>query len=272
MFGVSPAKISVIWGREKLRSSGLLDAIKRTSKTFFSSFHYPATGGYGTISDAMCAEMKQNIRLSSPVQGLSVGDGGISAVHYLENGQEKTFECDRVFSTLPATRLAEMLGESFELRYRGIQLVYLNVRRPRVMPSQWIYFGDGDVVINRMAEFKNFHSHGVPEDTTVLCAEVTADTETPVEDVLQALERYKLLSRDDVDDIMVLPERFGYPVYDKDFDKVKAKAEDFFSRYPNLHRVGRNAEFRHIEVDEDLESAVACVRDIYGPEPDGTER
>ena len=270
MFGVSPAEISVIWGREKLRSSGLLDAIKRTSKTFFSSFHYPATGGYGTIADAMCAEMNQDIRLSSPVQGLSVGKNRVTAVHYMENGEDKTFECDRVFSTLPATRLAKMLGESFELRYRGIQLVYLNVRRPQVMPSQWVYFGDGDVVINRMAEFKNFHSHGVPEETTVLCAEVTADTETPVEDVLQALERYNLLSRDEVDDIMVLPERFGYPVYDKDFDKVKARAEDFFSRFPNLHRVGRNAEFRHIEVDEDLESAVACVREIYGPEPGGT--
>jgi protoporphyrinogen oxidase len=270
MFGVSPAQISVIWGREKLRSSSLLDAIKRSSKTFFSSFHYPTEGGYGAIADAMCAEMNQDVRLSAPVHGLSRSNGRVTAVHYGENGTEKTFECDRVFSTMPATTLGNILGQEFHLRFRSIQLVYLNVRRPRVMPYQWVYFGDGDVVINRMAEFKNFHSRGMPADSTVLCAEVTVDTQTPVEDVLAALERYDLISRDEVDDILVLPESFGYPVYDKGFDDVKAQAERFFSGLSNLHRVGRNAEFRHIEVDEDLESAMACIRRIYGGDTFGS--
>jgi protoporphyrinogen oxidase len=171
---------------------------------------------------------------------------------------------------MPATTLGNILGQEFHLRFRSIQLVYLNVRRPRVMPYQWVYFGDGDVVINRMAEFKNFHSRGMPADSTVLCAEVTVDTQTPVEDVLAALERYDLISRDEVDDILVLPESFGYPVYDKGFDDVKAQAERFFSGLSNLHRVGRNAEFRHIEVDEDLESAMACIRRIYGGDTFGS--
>jgi protoporphyrinogen oxidase len=270
MFGVSPAQISVIWGQEKLRSSGLLDAMKRRSKTFFSSFHYPVTGGYGAISDALHEQMQQDVRLGTPVRGFSFEGERITAVHYRENGEDKRFECDRVFSTLPATILADMLGETFRLRYRSIQLVYLNIRRPRVMPYQWVYFGDGDVAINRMAEFKNFHPQGAPEGNTVLCAEVTADTAAPAEDVLKALERYKLISRSEVDDLMILPERFGYPVYDNGFEKVKTKADDFFSRFSNLHRVGRNAEFRHIEVDEDLESAITTVRAIYGPETGGS--
>lgn len=270
MFGVTPSRISVIWGREKLRSSGLLDIVKRSSKTFFSSFYYPAAGGYGSISDAMYEQMGQDVRLGTPIVGLSRRENRITAVHYRENGEDRFFECDRVFATIPATTLAEMLGESLGLQYRRIQLVYLNVRRPRVMPYQWVYFGDGDVVINRMAEFKNFHARGMPERSTVLCAEVTADTETPAEDVLQALERYKLISREEVDDILVLSERFGYPVYDNGFDEIKARADEFFSRFSNLHRIGRNAEFRHIEVDEDIESAIDCVHSIYGPEVGGT--
>ena len=131
------------------------------------------------------------------------------------------------------------------------------------MPYQWVYFGDGDVVINRMAEFRNFHDPEAQVDNTVLCAEVTAETDRPVEDVLNALERYGLVDRAEVDDIMVLPEGFGYPVYDRGFETVKARAETVLSRYENLHSVGRNAEFRHIEVDEDLESALATVRRLY---------
>jgi len=89
-------------------------------------------------------------------------------------------------------------------------------------------------------------------------------TDQNPEDKYQALERYGLVSREEVDDVLVLPERFGYPVYDRDFEKVKSKAEEFFSAFTNLHRVGRNAEFRHIEADEDLESAIATVRAVYG--------
>ncbi len=263
MFGVPPSQISVTWGREKLRSSGLLDVIRRHSKTFFSTFHYPAEGGYGRIAEAMHARIQGEVKLRAKVSGIERVDDRVTAVHYQQDGVSHRFECDRVFSTLPATVLGRMFGEELPLRFRNIQIVYLYLKRPRVMPYQWVYFGDGDVVINRMAEFRNFHDPEVETHDTVLCAEVTADTDRPVEDVLDALERYGLVARTDVDDVLVLPERFGYPVYDRGFETAKARAETLFGRYRNLHPIGRNAEFRHIEVDEDLESALAIVRRLY---------
>lgn len=266
MFGVPPSQISVTWGREKLRSSGLLDAIRRSSKTFFSTFHYPAEGGYGRIADAMRERIRGDVRLQAKVTGIEHSEHRVTAVEYAQNGAIHRFECDRVFSTIPATLLGRMFGEDIRLRFRGIQLVYLHVKRPRVMPYQWVYFGDGEVVINRMAEFRNFHDPEIASDNTVLCAEVTAETDRPVEDVLDALRRYRLVERADVDDVLVLPEGFGYPVYDRGFEAAKTRAEALFGRFENLHLVGRNAEFRHIEVDEDLESALATVRHLY---PDG---
>jgi UDP-galactopyranose mutase len=118
-------------------------------------------------------------------------------------------------------------------------------------------------VINRMAEFRNFHDPEAESINTVLCAEVTAETDRPVDDVLDALERYQLVKREDIDDTLVLPEGFGYPVYDRGFEVAKDQAGEIFGRFENLHLVGRNAEFRHIEVDEDLESALAMVRRVY---------
>lgn len=263
LFGVSPAELSVTWGREKLRSSGLIDSLKRRSKTFFSTFYYPEHGGYGAISEAMRQQIHGEIQFGAQVTGLQTTDQRVTAVTYRQDGVERTFDCDRVFSTLPATRLGQMFGQDFPLRFRAIQLVYLNVNKPQVMPYQWVYFGDGDVAINRMAEFANFQAPQPDRTNSVLCAEVTTDTTHPLDDVLNALERYRLLSREDVTDTLVLPERYGYPVYDLGFESVKAEAQAFFGQFGNLHNVGRNAEFRHIEADEDLESALDMVRQIY---------
>ncbi len=264
MFGVPPGEISATWGREKLRASGLLDVLKRQSKTFFNTFWYPAQGGYGSICDAMAARTRGEIRLSAAVTGLDHDDGRISAVQYRADGSEQRLACDRVFSTIPATVLARMLGSELKLRFKGVQLVYLHIAKAQALPYQWVYWGDGDVVINRMAEFKHFHPDLPHTDRTVLCAEVTVDTQQPVEDVLAALERYQLVRRDEVLDSMVLTEGCGYPVYDRGFEAAKAQAQALFGRFGNLHCVGRNAEFRHIETDEDIASAANCLRGIYG--------
>ena len=265
MFGVPPSEISPIWGREKLRASGLLDVLKRQSKTFFHTFWYPEQGGYGTICDAMAAKTNGEILLEAPVTGLTRTEGRITRLQYRRGDAEQQLDCDRVFSTIPATVLAGMLGERLELRFKAVQLVYLYIGKAQAMPYQWVYWGDGDVVINRMAEFKHFHPDLPPSDRTVLCAEVTVATETPVEDVIQALERYDLVRRDDILDSMVITEGCGYPVYDLGFEAVKHKAQALFGRFENLHCVGRNAEFRHIETDEDIASAADTLRAIYGP-------
>ena len=265
MFGVSPAQISVTWGREKLRSSGLLDVLKRQSKTFFSRFWYPEQGGYQAILDAMHARIRGEVLTAAPVLGLEIAeDGNIGALRYRHDGEERRFECDRVFSTIPATVLGRMLGRELGLRFKPVTLVYLDIAKPEVMPYYWVYFGDGDVVINRMAEFKHFHPDLPPSDHSVLCAEVTLESDDPEGDVVRALTRYGLIRREEIRDTLVIREACGYPVYDLGFEAVRDQAQALFARHGNLHCVGRNAEFRHIETDEDIASAAACLRGLYG--------
>ncbi|TVQ85330.1 MAG: FAD-dependent oxidoreductase [Chromatiaceae bacterium] len=264
MFGVPPGQISPNWGREKLRSSGLLDALQRQSKTFFNSFWYPKQGGYGSICDAMAARIRGEIMLATPVTAVEYHNNRITGVRYRVDGAEQHLACDRLFSSIPATVLARMLGGQLQLRFKRVQLVYLHISKPFVMPYQWVYWGDGDVVINRMAEFKHFHPDLPHTDRTVLCAEVTVETDQPLEGVQRALERYHLVQREEVLDSMILTERCGYPVYDRGFEDAKQQARNLFGRFANLHCVGRNAEFRHIETDEDIASAADCLRRIYG--------
>jgi protoporphyrinogen oxidase len=262
MFGVEPAEISVIWGRQKLRVSGLRDVIRRDTKIFFREFHYPKEGGYGAICHALADRVTDETQLNARVTGLETGEGRIQAVRYESNGQEQRFECDRLVSTLPATVLGRMLGHEFSLRFQSVVLVYLLINKPQVMPYHWIYFGDSDVVINRMSEFKNFAHADTPADRTALVAEVTIPSADPLDDVLAALERYDLVQRREVLDSMLLHERFAYPVYDRNYEKAMDDSQEVFGGFENLHLVGRNAEFRHIEVDEAFASALAMVRSL----------
>ena len=130
------------------------------------------------------------------------------------------------------------------------------------MPYHWAYFADESIVINRMAEFKNFAQPSMATNNTVLCAEVTTQTDNPSENVISALVSYGLIEQQEVKDVLVLEETYGYPIYLKGFDVQRADALNLFGLYQNLHTVGRNAEFRHIDVDEDLESAFLCVDKI----------
>ena len=264
LFGLPPSQISAAWGRQKLRSSGLIDALKRNSKTFFRGFYYPIKGGYGAIADALYESVRDSVLLDAKVTGLTHSEGMVSSVQFQQNGQENSFECDRVISTIPSTILGEMLGHDFRLRFKAVQIVYLKINKKCVMPYHWIYFGDGDVVINRLAEFKNFSDDYTNIENTVLCAEVTSVSDDPVKDVLDALEKYSLINREDVVDSLIIPIKYGYPIYDKGYEEDREAVLNLINGFDNLHIVGRNAEFRHIDVDEDFSSANQLVCSLYG--------
>ncbi|MCC5929805.1 MAG: FAD-dependent oxidoreductase [Cyclobacteriaceae bacterium] len=262
LLGATPEEISMEWGRQKIRVSGLSDVFKRNSKIFFRGFYYPKRGGYGAIVNALHAPVQDRTHLNARVIGLVKEEGKITGVRYVQNGEEKVYECDRVISTIPTTILGKMLGYDLKFRFQPVKLVFMMVNKDRVAPYHWIYFGDEKVVINRLAEFKNFSDEGAAKDKTVLCAEVTTHTEDPVSDVLKAVYDYKLFKPEELGDVLLLEEKFGYPVYLKDFEKEKEKVQNMLKKYENLHLVGRNAEFRHIDVDEDYESARNLVKQL----------
>jgi len=53
---------------------------------------------------------------------------------------------------------ARFFGIDCGLSYRRAAVVYLLVKRERVTPNHWFYVADGDLMLNRVAEFRNFGS------------------------------------------------------------------------------------------------------------------
>jgi protoporphyrinogen oxidase/GT2 family glycosyltransferase len=262
LFGIPGSEISVLWARQKVRLANPLDSFRENTKTKFQYFYYPIRGGYGAIADALYADIREQVYRNTTVKGLETTNNRITAIQYERDGQAVREEFDAVVSTLPLTITGQMLGQSYALKYQKVESVYLYINRPSLSDYHWIYFIDDTVAINRLVEFKNMSAVDTPAETTVVCAEVTQKHDDVVEKVIQDLVGTGLLDRRDIRDSLVVQEEFSYPVYDRTYDGTLNDAQEQLGKYENLFTVGRAAEFRHREVDDNFAAASQTVAEI----------
>ena len=263
MFGIPAEQISVEWARKKVRVAGPLDVIRQGSKKKFNYFYYPRNGGYGSIPQSLYSELRDRVIFGAEVFGVRTEGDRATAVRYRTDGIERELPADMVISTMPLTVLGNMLGHCSHLRYRSVSAIYALVNKPRVSPYHWIYYMDGDVVINRLCEFKNMNPGLGPPETTVVCAEVT-DSDHPdlAERTVGDMVRSGLFGREDVLDTTVVSRDFSYPVYERDYEKLVDEAQRFLGRFRNVRWVGRAAQFEHLEVDDCFSAATHLAREI----------
>lgn len=268
MFGLDADRISVEWARKKTRLSGPLDVIRQGSKTKFNYFYYPQRGGFGAICDALLEPVQSFVHYNARVERLETEGGRILRAHYVQDGQPRTLEADHFISTLPLTTLCAMTGFDSPLTYRSVAAVYVHVRKPHVTPNHWIYYMDGaQTVVNRLCEVKNMYPDCGPQDTSVVCAEVTECHHPGFQEAcIRSLAESGIFRMDDVLDSTVVRRDFSYPVYGCDYEKDVDAARTHLAQFGNLRSVGRAAQFEHMEIDNCLESALHCVRELTAGE------
>ena len=268
MFGIPMDQLSVEWARKKVRLSGPLDVIRQGSKTKFNYFYYPKNGGYGVICDALAAPVKDRIRFRARMTGLEFDGPRVARVRYEQDGETRFLEADHFVSTIPLTTLCSLTGFESSLTYRGVAAVYVHVAKPQTTPNHWIYYMDGDVAVNRLCEVKNLYPQAGPPETSVVCAEVT-DCDRPdfLEKSVRDLADSGIFRMDQVLDTTVVRREFSYPVYRRNYEQDVDRALEHLARFPNLRTVGRAAQFEHMEIDDCLESALQCVRELTAQAP-----
>lgn len=267
LFGIESEHISAEWARRKVRIGGMTSFLRESSKKHFSYFYYPIRGGYGAIVDRFYQDLKDQVLVEAPVQKLTTANEKVTGVVYRHQGQEQHEEFSQVISTVALPILGKILGQDFSLPYRGASAVYLLVNRPLLTPYHWLYFMDRDIIINRMAEFKNLSPVDQPTGQTVLCAEVTDCSSDVAERVVDDLDAVGLLSCADVLDTMVLHHDYAYPVYDRRTTANRSRVQSAIAHYTNLHPLGRAATFEHWELDDAYAHAVHLVNRLAGQAP-----
>jgi protoporphyrinogen oxidase len=269
LFGISSNEISAEWGRRKIRVAGLRDMVRRQSKLYFKYFHYPQRGGYGAISQRLYAEVKDRVRLDSRLTSVARDEAtGKYVCRFADAaGTERTEEFDALISSLPLNTFARLFGLELNLRFRPARITYLLIDRERVTDNHWFYFADRDFILNRVAEFKNFVDDGSHARRTVLCCEVTDIARFSPERVVAELSATGIIQPRDVLDTKVIELAHAYPVYDLGYEEQMRRARDFFAAHPDVHHVGRHAQFAHKDIDEIFDEAKRLTRRITSPAP-----
>ena len=257
IFGIPANEISTDWATQKIRVSGVLDMIRRNTKTYFNYFFYPKAGGYGAFCQSLHQKIHENVRLSTSVKALHVDQNKVVSITYETEDGEKTEEFDVVVSTLPITILARLLEIPIHLQFQPVSLVYLLMDQERVSSNHWVYFAHKNFLMNRVSEFKNFSDYEVPKDKTVICAEVTMKHphDNIIETVIHDLASIDFIQKEKVIDSLLLNEQFGYPIYNRNYEDQLAIVKSKIKDYSNLFLTGRNATFTHMDIDDNFESA-----------------
>ena len=268
LFGVLGTHIAKEWGQRKLRTSGLWETIKRKSRLYFKTFYYPRRGGLAAMMDGMARQLQGRIHYNVDLQAFHQHGNRLTGMTYVHGGRRRRVGFDHLVSTIPLTKLGRMLGQNVDLQFVPLTLVYLALRQPQVTDDHWIYFPQQDIAINRMSEIKHFTSEPTPPDRTVVCAEVTGATGGEQRRVIRDLVRCGLVREQDVVDALAVVSPYSYPLYLAGYPQVLAAADAAFARFTNLERVGRNATFTHMEIDNCFRAAIDLARRLpVGSEP-----
>jgi protoporphyrinogen oxidase len=152
--------------------------------------------------------------------------------------------------------------------------VCLIVSRPTLFPDNWIYVHEPAVQVGRIQNFKNWSPAMVPDEArsclgleyfcTIgdeLWSKSDAELISLAIDELAALG---FVTRDDVDDGVVVRMPKAYPVYDEGYVEALTTIRSYLDRFSNLQAIGRNGMHKYNNQDHSMVTAILAVRNYFG--------
>lgn len=156
-----------------------------------------------------------------------------------------------------------------ELRYRGLLLVYVTLRKESVMAPQWVFYPTSEISFNRLSEPRNFSPAMAPPGHTSLVAEVTIDDATPhaehprlAERAIADLVALGLVTRAEVIDVHTEYLDTGYPVWLTGFERSREAVFAAIDRLRNVYPLGRQGLYQYVGILDCVDMARRTARFI----------
>lgn len=261
VWGVPCHKLSPEFMDIRLQKVSLKNAVvhaffrRNDVASFTDTFLYPLSG-IGEFS--LRLSRTHDVRLQHAVTGFSCRGNRIESV--IVNDSDE-IPCSQVVSTMPITRLVELLyppekvlQAAKALRYRSLICVFLELDRKTYTDDHWIYFPQ-DQIFGRLHEPKNWSPAMAPADKTGVCVEIFCDRNDVMwqKDDIQiahaVISEIPLLKRFEVLSHMVKRVPYAYPVYTVGYREHLDTVKTFLSSYENLFCVGRTGAFQYCNMD-----------------------
>jgi protoporphyrinogen oxidase len=243
-------------------------------------FYYPRRG-YGQISEAYAAaavhagaELLMGwtvAQIHAPVE-----PDGRWTVMAERGAEQRAFQTDHVWSTIPLTLLARMtrpaapaavLGAAAALEFRSMLLVYLELPVQQFTEFDAHYFPGADIAITRLTEPKNYAALQEPHGRTTLCAELPCAIgdahwqlgDDELGEIVTRDIRQSGLSAPNPLSVHVRRLPHAYPIYRRGFAEPFGALDEWAGSIPGLLSFGRQGLFAHDNTHHALAMAYAAA-------------
>ncbi len=247
----------------------LLGIRKENAQTNAEVFYYPRNG-FGDFPQAMAEEILRHggkILLRTEIGRLAFSGPQVSGVEVLTGSQRAVLPCHTLISSIPLTALGQLVyGQSHPefmravegLKFRHLVLVYLFLRRSRVLEDHWVFFPEKEFLFGRLFEQKQMNPELGPPDQTALCCDFTcsegdalwsATDQELASRCVSDLARTRLIRPEEVEGFLVKRSQNFYPVYDLPYAEKMRQVSEWLQRVPNLLTTGRIGMYNYNNSD-----------------------
>lgn len=280
VWGMPPSEFSPAFARERIPRLNLLELLdgavaflkgrlrhRVNTESFVEKVEgklYTTKQGFSLITQRMADQVIKSggrILLNAEVKRVIREGNRFCAVEYLHDGELKQMDCAGVINTLPINETVKMTYPAFDgetlqaanaLKFRALVFVGVVVKRPRVLPSSFMYFREHS--FNRISDLAQFGFHVQPEGSTILVAEISCDVrerywlddEFAKEAVLTDLIEENLLTRDQIIETHVFHAEHAYPIYTLHYEKYRDTLLKTIALSANVETAGRQGRFQYI--------------------------
>lgn len=267
---LEPDQMGVEWV-ERIPKPPLEDVVKSAlgipteGYTHQLYFQYPLYGGIASLVQAL-RRPEATVVCDAPVQEIRRDGSG-----WLVTDTSQTRAYEHLVITFPVHEAVRCFRDVpwdvrravAELRYNALRVALIGVNNPSLLDKSAVYIPDPEVLPHRVCFMGFFSPHLVPQGTSSLIAEITANPGGAVDSTSDAvilertvndLDRVGIVSRRDVIATDLRRCEYAYPIYDLKYTRNVALVRSYFSSL-GVELLGRFAEFDYINMDECLRRA-----------------
>ncbi|MBI3633047.1 MAG: NAD(P)/FAD-dependent oxidoreductase [Candidatus Vogelbacteria bacterium] len=311
VWGIDCDKISAEWGAQRIKGLSITKTIihmiktvlpksktlsqKETETSLIEKFLYPKFGPgqmWEEVAKQVVAMGGEIIKDTDVIKVNASDDFKILSVETKNevSKQNKTFEGDYFFSTMPMKELLRDMGETVPknileisdgLIYRdfitvGLLLKELKIKEgskngDKLIKDNWIYIQEPDVLLGRLQIFNNWSPYLVADQKNVwigleyFCYETDRIWNLPEKEMtafaISELEKIGIIEKSNVLDSTVIKMPKTYPAYFGTYDHFD-DLKNYISKFKNLFLVGRNGMHKYNNQDHSMLTAMVAVDNI----------
>ncbi len=213
---------------------------------------------YNRIIEILSQEKSFNLKLKKNLTSVQKTNNKVEKLIFNENEIINIENDDHIFSTIPATNLARILGLNLSLKFRGVKSEYFFFNNKKILPEgyNWVYCSDQEVPFNRITEPSSMSSEVSPKGHSFVCVETTFPGEKQNIANINYDEFINWLSRQGnfnakgyLPDLNTLNyERYVYPIQDQSFRSSLSQYNSLISQFDNLNVLGTGGEFHYSDM------------------------